>query len=79
LGVNQGTRVSGAFAVLKIVALLGFSAAGLVWIAAGNPVAAPVATADMLDGWLGVVLLLMFAYGGFEAALTARRIAEPAT
>ena len=69
LGVTQGTRVSSMFAALKIGALLAFGAAGLVWIAAGHTIPAHAATATTPGGWLGVVLLLMFAYSGFEAAL----------
>ena len=69
LGVTQGTRVSSAFAALKIAALVAFGAAGLVWIAAGHALPAHAPTAMTTGGWLGVVLLLMFAYGGFESAL----------
>jgi amino acid transporter len=69
LGVNQGTKVSSFLAMLKMAALLTFAGAGLVWIAAGNAVPAPVASATTSGGWLNVVMLLMFAYGGFESAL----------
>jgi amino acid transporter len=68
-GVAQGTRLSSLFAILKLAALLAFGVAGLAWMAGGHSVHAPVATAATPEGWLGVVLLLMFAYGGFEAAL----------
>ena len=61
--------MSGAFAALKIAALVAFGAAGLVWIAQGHALPAHAATATTTGGWLGVVLLLMFAYGGFESAL----------
>ena len=68
-GVKSGTQVSNFFAVVKVVPLLVFGAMGLAWLVAGHTVAAPVASADTTGGWLRAMLLLMFAYGGFESGV----------
>lgn len=67
-GVKQGAGVSTAFATVKLVSLLVFVALGLGWVATRGavPVASPM---DGLDPWLASLLALVFAYGGFEAAL----------
>jgi amino acid transporter len=67
--VRSGARTSNVLAVVKLVPLLGFAVLGLIWIAAGRTGVAPVATDSNASGWLHVLLLLMFAYGGFESAL----------
>jgi APA family basic amino acid/polyamine antiporter len=68
-GARPGTHLSSTFAVLKIGALLAFAAVGAWWIAAGHAVTAPPPADTTPDGWLRVLLLLMFAYGGFESAM----------
>ena len=68
-GVKSGTQVSNFFAVVKVVPLLVFGAMGLSWLVGGHTVAAPVASADTTGGWLRAMLLLMFAYGGFESGV----------
>jgi amino acid transporter len=40
-----------------------------MWIAGGKAVPAPLPSDPSLSGWLGVLLLLMFAYGGFESSV----------
>jgi amino acid transporter len=67
--VMSGARVSNAFAVVKVTPLLIFGLIGLVWVASGKAVPAPIPSDPSLSGWLGVLLLLMFAYGGFESAV----------
>lgn len=68
-GVGPGAGVSSAFAVLKLAGLTLFVAAGLAWLGGGHqPVSAPPPPPG-LDPWLGTMLVLVFAYGGFEAAL----------
>jgi basic amino acid/polyamine antiporter, APA family len=67
--VLSGARVSNAFALVKITPLVAFGVLGLLWIASGKTVAHS-ATADPTIGtWLQALLLLMFAYGGFETAV----------
>jgi basic amino acid/polyamine antiporter, APA family len=68
-GVRGGVSTSSVFAVAKLVPLLFFVAAGLFALATGRiggP--APPVPADA-GTWLEAILLLVFAYGGFEAAL----------
>jgi len=68
-GVRAGAGMSNLFAVAKIVPLLIFALLGVLWVVQGKTVAAPIPTTDTPGGWLQVLLLLMFSYGGFEAAL----------
>ena len=71
-GVRSATRVSDFLTSIKIFLLLMFIAAGLGWlIAHGQVVPAPVTHAVALQDWLGAVLVLVFAYGGFEAVFFA--------
>lgn len=67
--VVSGARVSNVFALVKIVPLLLFGLIGLVWLTTGQAVPAAVAADASAAGWLQMLLLLMFAYGGFESAL----------
>ena len=68
-GVGSGARVSNTFALLKITPLLVFGSLGLIWIATGHPLPPHVPANPTVGGWLQVLLLLMFAYGGFESAV----------
>ncbi len=67
--VVSGARLSNGFALVKITPLLLFGMLGVVWIASGRAVPAPLPSDPSLAGWLDVLLLLMFAYGGFESAV----------
>lgn len=67
--VKSGASVSNLMAIVKIVPLLVFGIAGLAWIASGRMAPPAVASDPTLNGWLRMLLLLMFAYGGFESAL----------
>jgi APA family basic amino acid/polyamine antiporter len=67
--VVSGARLSNGFAIVKVTTLLLFGAVGVAWIAGGQSVPAPVPSDPSLSGWLEVLLLLMFAYGGFESAV----------
>ncbi len=67
--VMSGARVSNGFALVKIAPLLVFGIIGLIWIAGGKAVPAPIPADPSLSSWLEVLLLLMFAYGGFESAV----------
>src|SRR5881394_923809 len=67
-GVAAGTLVSNATVVAKLLALGMVCVAGGLYLAVHPRVAAaPVAASA--DGWLQAMLLLLFAYGGYEAAL----------
>jgi basic amino acid/polyamine antiporter, APA family len=69
-GVRGGVWTSTAFAVAKLAPLAIFVVVGL-WAMAGGegPPAAPRATEADTGTWLEAILLLVFAYGGFESAL----------
>lgn len=67
-GVSGGTMVSNVFAVIKLLPLLAIGAGGLAWLAGGLAVPAVTPMVDTPGGWLTVLLLLMFSYGGFEAS-----------
>jgi basic amino acid/polyamine antiporter, APA family len=71
-GVRSATRVSDFLTSIKIFLLLMFIGAGLGWlIAHGQVVPAQLTHAVTLQDWLGAVLVLVFAYGGFEAVFFA--------
>jgi amino acid transporter len=69
-GVRAGAEVSNLFTAAKLVPLLGVIVLGLFvlhnhhWAIANASVASPGATQ-----WMKAVLLLVFAFGGFETAL----------
>lgn len=67
--VGSGATVSNVFAVVKLVPLIVFGVLGVVWLMLGKPAPAAVASDSTLGGWLNAMVLLMFAYGGFESAL----------
>jgi amino acid transporter len=68
-GVSMGTRVSNFLTVAKLVPLLLLVAGGLIFIRLhGSPV--PVTSESHPTGaWLRTVLLVIYAFTGFEAAL----------
>jgi APA family basic amino acid/polyamine antiporter len=68
LGVRQGTRVSNIFTVAKILPLLMIISTGAA-IAIFRPAPLPVVGAMSGNVWLKAMVLLFFAYGGFESAL----------
>jgi APA family basic amino acid/polyamine antiporter len=72
VGVKSGSRVSDFFTATKILLLAIFVGAGLWWIQAHGAVAAatlphPIDPRD----WLEAVLVLVYAFGGFEAVFLA--------
>ena len=67
-GVGMGANVSSLLALLKVGTLLLFVLLGVGWLAGHDAVAPPPAPAG-LTPWLEAMLVLVFAYGGFEAAL----------
>jgi len=78
-GVKMGTRVSNLFTIAKLLPLVIFVVGGLLFIHVhGSPVP-PVAESHSAGAWMNAVLLLIFAYVGFEAALIpAGEVKNPA-
>ena len=67
-GVGAGTRISNAAIVAKISALALVCIAGALYLSRHAAVA-PVPVTTSPGSWLDAVLLLLFAFGGYEAAL----------
>lgn len=67
-GVTAGASLSNVFAVTKLVPLTLFVFAGGWFLATHTSLVHPAA-APSLDQWTEALLLLVYAYGGFEAAL----------
>jgi basic amino acid/polyamine antiporter, APA family len=67
-GVGAGTLMSNAAVVAKLGALAVVCVAGVAWLTFHPAVAAQPLTPGA-DSWLKAMLLLLFAYGGYEAAL----------
>jgi basic amino acid/polyamine antiporter, APA family len=67
-GVAAGTLVSNVSVIAKLVPLVLVSVVGVAYLTT-HPAVAPAAAAGGIDGWLQAVLLLIFAYGGYETAL----------
>jgi basic amino acid/polyamine antiporter, APA family len=69
VGVKKGATQSNLFTAAKLVTLVGFIVAGLLFITFKHlplVISAPSGSPKL---WLHPVLLLMFAYGGYETAL----------
>ncbi|MCS7157742.1 MAG: amino acid permease [Blastocatellia bacterium] len=64
-GVRTGAQVSNVFAVLKLIPLLLFIGLGFAFM---KPIEVRSST-PTVEAWLHAVLVLVYAYGGFEAAL----------
>jgi amino acid transporter len=68
-GVRGGVSTSTTFAVAKLLPLALFVATGLVAMGSGALDGSPPAVQAGAGTWLEAILLLVFAYGGFESAL----------
>lgn len=68
-GVRSGARVSNFFTVAKLVPLGIVIGAGALYLLAGHRTPAKP-TPALPSAWLKSILVLVFAYGGFESALT---------
>jgi APA family basic amino acid/polyamine antiporter len=72
VGVKSGARASDFFTALKLLLLGTFIVAGLWWMAAHGAVTqSPLAHAVEPRDWLEATLVLVYAFGGFEAVLLA--------
>jgi basic amino acid/polyamine antiporter, APA family len=69
-GVRASTQVSNVFTVAKLVPLFLVAIAGTFYLVAGHKAATPLPGGAGTGAWLKACLLLVFAYGGFETALT---------
>ncbi len=71
IGVSAGAGQSNLFIVAKLGTLAFFIATGGMFLlsASGRAAPAQLAVAGGAGGWLEAVLLLVYAYGGFEASL----------
>jgi basic amino acid/polyamine antiporter, APA family len=69
VGVKKGANQSNLFTAAKLVTLVGFIAAGLFFITFKHIPLVISAPGGPPKLWLHPVLLLMFAYGGYETAL----------
>jgi basic amino acid/polyamine antiporter, APA family len=71
IGVKTGERVSNFFTAVKVGFLLLFVIAGLVALIARPEIRVPLVwPAPSARGWFDAMLLLVYAYGGFEGALS---------
>jgi basic amino acid/polyamine antiporter, APA family len=71
LGVRTGTRVSTSFMIAKLAALCLVAVAGAVYLMAAHPIVHDAVLSPRPNDWARAMVLLIFAYGGFEAALIA--------
>jgi basic amino acid/polyamine antiporter, APA family len=69
-GVRASTQVSNVFTVAKLVPLCLVAIAGAVYLLAGHRAPSALTAASGRSAWQQAALLLVFAYGGFETALT---------
>ena len=70
-GVKVGTHVSTSFTVAKLSSLLFVILAGGFYLLTHNPEPVNAAFSPGATQWARAIVLLIFAYGGFEAALIA--------
>ncbi len=68
-GVRGGAQVSNLFTAAKLVPLFGVIVLGLLVLAKHSWSIATPPTSSPIGQWMKAVLLLVFAYGGFETAL----------
>ncbi len=77
-GVKAGTHVSTSFTIAKLSSLAIVTLAGTVYLLAHHPTAESAGTTGSNIQWARSILLLIFAYGGFEAALiSAGEVKDP--
>jgi amino acid transporter len=69
-GVRAGAQVSNVFTVAKLVPLAIVIIAGVFYLLGGHQNAPRLPSTGDAGAWLKAMLLLVFAYGGFETALT---------
>jgi amino acid transporter len=70
LGVRAGTALSNWSTAVKLVTMGAFMAGGLLFLGLKHHPLAIASPAGPAGNWIHSILLLMFAYGGYETALT---------
>jgi amino acid transporter len=68
-GVKAGTRVSTSFTIAKLSALVFVTLAGAFYLTASHHLIPPSSLPPAGGQWSRAIVLIIFAYGGFEAAL----------
>jgi amino acid transporter len=68
-GVKAGTRVSTSFTVAKLSSLALVAVAGMIFLIGTHHMIPAASAAPAANSWARAIVLLIFAYGGFEAAL----------
>jgi len=68
-GVKAGTRVSTSFTVAKLASLVFVTLAGGFYLLIKHPAVANASLTPGATQWARAIVLLIFAYGGFEGAL----------
>jgi amino acid transporter len=71
-GIKSGAAASNMFTVAKLAPLLFFAIAGVVFLMRVHPATPSVAQGGAetpIRSWLEAILVLIFAYGGFEGAV----------
>jgi amino acid transporter len=68
-GVRMGTHVSNAFTAAKILSLGLAGVAGAFYLITTHRALPALTVSPQPDAWSRAIVLLIFAYGGFEAAL----------
>lgn len=68
-GVKAGAHVSTSFTVAKLTTLAAVAIAGAVYLIATHRIAPPMVPLNGVNQWGRAIVLLVFSYGGFEAAL----------
>jgi len=68
-GVRAGTDVSTAFTLAKLASLGVVCVAGAFYLVAAHRIVPAETASPPAGSWLQAIVLLIFAYGGFEAAL----------
>jgi len=69
IGVRAGTRVSTTFTAAKLASLAFVIVVGMVYLIWNGRIIPPASAAPSARSWMQAIVLLIFAYGGFEAAL----------
>ena len=68
-GVRAGTRVSTALTIAKLTSLTVVAVAGTIYLISAHRMVPQTITSPGANNWARAIVLLIFAYGGFEAAL----------